>query len=396
MSPGGGSFTKSSFPYPQTNPNNINTNFPSFQVPGPVPVGRRSREGSMFSNHDGLAMSAPATPVESPYNPNRHAFSPMHSSGLTSSFQNQPHLAGAFPGNAFPSTLSTTPLEPPPTWMQTAASVGGIDWNAAMQNAVAWPEIPQQQTPNQQHFQQQLSSSFQPQSFPGSQQSYNDPSASTHNENASNVNDDIDPALFDTLAELIEQSQKQANGSTTTSPFDLMGALSQAPSPQAAPLAPPPPPPQGSSGMSQSLLTRRLQHHQGGANGMNNNQQPPPNQSLFNLQNVLGTSPSVQQPQHMQQPHQQSQLSGSLPGTHMSGSFGPLPTPPPSFGSSMNTSRQVKMEQSPKTPWPLPERAPAYSDTPVTTPGGSDHGIHSPVDVSMREGGIRMQELTNR
>jgi GATA-binding protein len=264
--------------------------------------------------------------------------------------------------------------------MQNAASVGGIDWNAAMQNAVAWPEIPQQQTPNQQHFQQQLSSSFQPQSFPGSQQSFNEPSASTSNENNPNSNDEIDPALFDTLAELIEQSQKQANGSTTTSPFDFMGALSQAPSPQAAPLAPPPPPPQSVSGMSQSLLTRRLQQHQGGANGMNS-QQPPPNQSLFNLQNVLGTSPSVQQPHHLQQQHQ-SPLSGSLPGSHMSSSLGALPTPPPSFGSSMNASRQVKVEQSPKTPWPLPERAPAYSETPATTPGGSDHGMHSPADVS--------------
>lgn len=302
--------------------------------PYAVPVGRKSREGSMFSNGDpnSYAGSTPISPIDSPYTPGgRHAFSPLHSSGLSGSFQNQASLATSFASNSFNANMSTTPLDTPPIWAQNGASLGGIDWNSAL-NTTTWPEISQ----NEQ----------QPR------------------------DDDFDPALFETLAELIEQSQQsqmKANGNSGT--FDFMGALSQAASPQAAPMAPPPQ--TGAPTMSQSLLSRRMQHTQG-------QNIPQPNQSLFNVNNLSGSAPSV------------TQTPGSL-----SGSFGnpsvASSTPPQTYGNNMAAPRMSMSSQIPNSAWPVPDRGMAYSDTFGTTPSGSDYGVNSPLEVGFREGGADRQ-----
>lgn len=282
-------------------------------VPHPVPLGRKSREGSMFSNGGEMSnYASPVTPIESSsFTPNnRHAFSPMTSSALASSFPNS-----SFPNSSFPSTLSTTPIDPP-TWTQNGISAGSLNWNAGPpQPSASWPEIPQ----------------------------------------ASDGNEELDPALFDTLAKLLEQTQGD-----TTKPggdggeFDLMNAIQQAmasapisnPS-HSGPSAPvPAPAPQQGSGLSQSLLTRRLQH-QGPA-------QPQANYSMFNLN---GGNPPVQP--------------GSLPNS-LNGPSGSLPTPPQSFASSLSNYPP----NSQMSNWPVPDRAMPWSETPASTPGGS--GRNSP------------------
>lgn len=328
---------------------NMNMNPMANGSAGPVPMGRKSREGSLFSNPDHLSVSTPITPADSPYTPSsRHAFSPITSSGLASSF----------PNNSFSSAASTTPVEAP-SWTTNGHSVGGFNWNNPQNNG--WPEVQaQQQHQQHQHQHQQHHQQPIPQAAPSNVTS----------------NEDLDPALFETLAELLEQTHK-ANGNGDAGPngeFDLMQALQQAiadttvptPQPQAAPQMPSFPQ-QGNSGMSQSLLTRRLQQHGGQTQGI------PPSFSSFNSHGAsLGTSPllSSSGPQH------QTSLGSSFGAE----SVGSLSTSQ-GFSSSLHNMRQSKLTPIPQTPWPLPDRQMGYSETPVSTPGGSE-GYGSPAGPS--------------
>ena len=302
---------------------------------GPVPTGRKSREGSMFSNSEYLSASTPITPADSPYTPSsRHPFSPITSSGLATSI----------PGSSFPH-MSTTPLDPP-SWLQQNASVGNHQWSGPQSQG--WPEVPSHS--QQQHQQQQP-----PQ------------------QNGTTANDDIDPALFETLAELLEQNHKagQAGNNGEKSEFDLLHALQQAISETTVPTQPQPVQPRHPApiqpGMSQSLLSRRLQQQNIPPSSPQNAYNP------FNLNpTVLGTSP-LSSSYGTHQP-------GSLPTSFGAGSFGSVPTPPQSFGASINSRRQSNLQPNPQTPWPLPDRQLGFSETPATTPGGSDT-YGSPVGV---------------
>lgn len=256
--------------------------------------------------------ASPVTPIEaSSFTPNnRHAFSPMTSSALATSF----------PNSSFPSTLSTTPLDPP-SWTHNGVSAGSLDWNGGSmpQQNVAWPEIP--------------------------------PPADAGN-------DDLDPALFETLTKLLEQTQGDPNKQEGDGgEFDLMNAIQQAmagspntnpPPPATAPV--PAPMPQQGPGMSQSLLSRRLQQ-QGSA-------QTSQAQAKYAMFNLNGPSSSAQP--------------GSLP-TSLNGPHGSVPNSTQPFASSLH-NRPHPIQTS---NWPIPDRAMPWSDTPVSTPGGSE--LNSPI-----------------
>ena len=153
---------------------------------------------------------------------------------------------------------------------------------------------------------------------------------------------DMDPNVLNALTELIEQTSSKAVGPSNNA-FDLSSAL-DAFAAQHPPAAPPAPQPS-------SLLTRRMQ------------QPPPP-----------GHIPVPQQNGHNPFPQGMSQsITPTGPSILHDPSLGILPTPPQSFSSTFTFS-SGRGTGGPTTPWSLPDR-PVFSDTPVTTPAGSDHGF---------------------
>jgi GATA-binding protein len=179
-------------------------------------------------------------------------------------------------------------------------------------------------------------------------------------------NEEIDPALFETLAKLLEQSdENKEGGGGNQAEFDLMAALQHAMNDPAnqgaaiassAPVAPVPAPmpaQQNGPGMSQSLLTRRLQ------------QQGP-------SQLVQNTYPSLNLNTNLAGPAVQP---GSLPVNAVNVGYNGTTSPAQGLGSSFNNMRHSVGSQS--SNWPVPERAMPWTDTPVSTPGGSE--LNSPI-----------------
>ena len=307
---------RSSFPYP---PNPVSTH--PYHIPSQTP-GRRSRESSTYTDYSSLTSPNVAT-LDGGFGSNggRHAFSPMNSSGLAQ-----------YPRQNVQPGMSTTPIEPPPSPWGPSAMQNPFDW---IQPA---PSIPQ---------------------WPASDPTDNSSNTTTNSNNNDNGADSIDPAIFDTLAELIKQSQARAT-SSSSGPFDFMGALES--------LATTPASPQSSNapGMPQSLLTRRLQQqqtpnprHHGAGLGMGDH-------------GGFGSS-------RMAQPN--------IPQiTQPDASLGVLSTPPQSFNSRFNGNHGPRPTNhtlaGPANGWPLPDRGMVFNETPITTPEGSEHGTNSPVDVS--------------
>ncbi|WWC70300.1 uncharacterized protein I206_104250 [Kwoniella pini CBS 10737] len=214
--------------------------------------------------------------------------------------------------------LSTTPLEPPPTsWGNNVNNYG------QNQPAFDWSNLPN----------------------PSNWLSQDIPQQHTVDENA------VDPGIFDTLAELVQQSQDKAtNGASFdfSNSYQSQGALSSS-----IPSMP------STSHNNASLLSRRLQSQQNNlAPNINNNLQtsvPPPSGSFTDSVSSLGgfATPSSYGNLNFQQfsQNQQSPQQQQLP--------------------------QRKDSQSVSTPWPLPDRVGGYIETPVTTPGGSDFGAYN-------------------
>jgi GATA-binding protein len=299
--------------HPPPNPTHTQ---PYTSVPGPIPVGR-SREGSIFSNADYSNMPSPLTPVEGqgPFgsSASHGGFTPVNNS-LSNSFHSQ-HFA----------SLSTTPLDPPPSPWGTQGNM--FEWTPP---------------PN-------MSSSPWSNAPPGQ-------------DNAEN----LDPEIFNSIAEIISQNQSEPN--SLSSSFDMLNQLNgTSPHNHAGPSQHQ----IGSSGpgMSQSLLSRRMQQHQQSAQSQQSSPQPG-----FGFQpghSSSGSGSMSTTPTH--------NMLNNVPG------LGVLPTPPQSYGSTQFS----KSQNQPKTSWPLPDRAMAYNQTPVTTPGGSEHGYGSPVDVSSLTGSFK-------
>lgn len=163
-------------------------------------------------------------------------------------------------------------------------------------------------------------------------------------------NDDpIDPAVFASLADLVERNQGKMNDSAS---IDFMGALNANTSPKAArSTAHSTSHPGGTS-----LLSRRLQHQQ---------------QTSSDGQNI----------------HSSSQSSANSPGIlHNSGGLSGFPGPQQQY-NHVTFAQPGKVSKGasnqPLTPWPLSERAMGSSETPVTTPGGSDFGVNSPFEMGI-------------
>lgn len=174
-------------------------------------------------------------------------------------------------------------------------------------------------------------------------------------------NDDpIDPAVFASLADLVQQNQGKMDDSAS---IDFMSALNASTSPKAA------------RGTAQSishpggtsLLSRRLQHQQ-------------------------------QTSSHDQNIRSRNQSSANSPGIlHNSGGLSGFPVSQQQYNNvtfaqpdkvSKGASSQVM------TPWPLADGAMGSSETPVTTPGGSDFGVNDPFEMGIA--GSWQQELMSR
>ncbi|WWC94048.1 hypothetical protein V866_000886 [Kwoniella sp. B9012] len=226
--------------------------------------------------------------------------------------------------------LSTTPLDPPPSpW--TNQNNSGMLQN---QPAFDWSNLPNP------------SSWLTPEST----------QPAPVEENA------VDPGIFDTLAELVQQSQEKA---TNGAAFDFSANF---PAPGSSSSSIPSMP--STSQNSTSLLSRRLQNQQNsntsppsnGNNNMYQNSVPPPSGSF---------SDSI------------SSLTGyGTPGSYGNMNFSQF-APPQQQQQQQFQQPQRKNSTAPSTPWPLPDRLGGYVETPVTTPGGSDFGgFNSPVELS--------------
>jgi hypothetical protein len=264
---------------------------------------------------------------------------------FTNSFGTSPYMSSA--------NGSTTPVDPPPSWGTAQAT-----------DAFNWAHMPPQMSAPQQRQQQQQATD--------------------------DMTDMLDPQVFNSLAELLiqsqnstqsqqqyqqqlpqihQQQQQQQSQQQQQESFDLLSALAQAQS-QMQSQQPMPQQQVGSeNGNSASLLTRRMQQAQaqpqysrpnsvgGSANGT-------PNTS---------TTPQYSSPTYVNQ--QQTMLDPA--------SMGRFPTPPQTFSSSFQqqNGRSIKSSSNPTTPWPVQDRQLSYSGTPVTTPGGSEYAYTSPVEV---------------
>ncbi|EIW70759.1 hypothetical protein TREMEDRAFT_73557 [Tremella mesenterica DSM 1558] len=223
------------------------------------------------------------------------------------------------PAPAAPLSGSTTPLDPPPS-----------PWNAIETFPHDW-----------------LQNGNAPWASPtASQQSH-------IQADASDWATLIDTNMFAGLEEVVQQGQAKATGGQQR-PCNLMGAL-DAPG-QHNTTSAVPPPAQSHSSQPSSLLTRRLQQHQ--------------------YDHSAPVSPRVEQ-------HSFDGASSVTPTTTSllsSMGLGVLPTPPQSFSSHGGPSRPPM--NGTHSPWPLPERAMGYVETPATTPGGSEVAFGSPADAN--------------
>ena len=331
--------------YPQ---NHMAQNLP--QMPsGP------SRENSIYGNNALSSISTtpnPMTPIDNSFSSSvgRNFGPASFGNSFTNSYGTSPYMSSV--------NGSTTPVEPPPNWGVSPAQAT---------DAFNWAHMPPQMSAPQQQQQQQQSGQM------------------------NDMTDMLDPQVFNSLAELLIQSQNsnqaqqqyqqqlpqihaqqqlQQTQQQQQESFDLLSALahaqgqmqSQQPTQQQV----------GSENSnSASLLTRRMQQTQpqqqysrpnsvgGSANGT-------PNTS---------TTPQYSSPTYVNQ--QQTMLDPA--------SMGRFPTPPQTFSSSFQqqNGRSIKSSSNPTTPWPIQDRQLGYSGTPVTTPGGSEYAYTSPIEVSL-------------
>ncbi|WVR07144.1 hypothetical protein IAU60_004185 [Kwoniella sp. DSM 27419] len=283
--------------------------------------GHHSREGSIHGNNGQSSIATtptPLTPLDSGV--------PLGSSTGAAGFSlgANPSSFNSQYGRSLPkrtqASLSTTPLDPPPSpWRPTSQ-------HSIAQNhqAFDWSSLP---NPN----------SWMP--------------TEAANQPATNVADELDPNIFATLADLVEQSQ---GSYTAESPIDFAGPGSFV-SHASTSLQ------NGMPQMAQpgtSLLSRRLQNQQVNGSMMNPHQQP------LSASGPSASYSSIPSPSNF-----------TAPGSYGSNAYSqPQPSHMPSRGSA------------PSTPWPLQDGGMGYGGTPATTPGGSDFSGNfsgnSPADAS--------------
>ena len=163
------------------------------------------------------------------------------------------------------------------------------------------------------------------------------------------TNEGMDPALFSSLAALVEESQSKAHNGRED--FNIMHAMEATNAPMSATAA--------SLSSGSSLLTRQLQQQQGShAN------------SYENLSGLYNSA------LHSVPPSPNSFLADPAP-------IGVLPTPPQSFSSATSkpSGRQSANLPGPVHQWRLPDTVAACMETPVTTPGDSEHGNNASTEV---------------
>jgi hypothetical protein len=209
-------------------------------------------------------------------------------------------------------------------------------------------------------------------------------------QSSSDMTDMLDPQVFNSLAELLiqsqnssqsqqqyqqqlpqihQQQQQQQSQQQQQESFDLLSALAHAQGQMQSQQSTPHQVGSENSN-SASLLTRRMQQAQAQP------QYSRPNSVGGSAHGTPNTSstPQYSSPTYVNQ--QQTMLDPA--------SMGRFPTPPQAFSSSFQqqNGQSLKSSSNPTTPWPLQDRQLGYSSTPVTTPGGSEYAYTSPVEVS--------------
>ncbi|OCF36733.1 hypothetical protein I316_01329 [Kwoniella heveanensis BCC8398] len=309
--------------------------FPQLATSGSHP----SREGSFINNNGNSSIATTPTPLT----PLDHTAALSISTGRNSfslgghsSSYSSPH-GRSFPKQTQPTPgLSTTPLEPPPSWnsvtqMNSSQPQQAFDWTN-LPNPTSW--LPPAESP----------------------------------QSSSNITDGLDPSIFATLADLVNQSQNQAQPQNQNqpkpdvgSPLDFSGSfLNQAGSSSSSSL------PSSAAQVPQpaaSLLSRRMQNQQQ-MNGLNMsgevhnsfNTVPPPSGTY------IGSTPSP--------------VTFATPGSYGSASFTQQP--------QLSTSRGGTV---PSTPWQFNERGSGmgYGESPVAASGAGDFvgSYHSPAETSV-------------
>jgi GATA-binding protein len=316
--------------------NPLAQNFP--QMPsGP------SRENSIYGNNGLSSISTtpnPMTPIENSFSSSvGRNFGPASFGNSFNSFGTSPYMTS---GNG-----STTPIEPPPGW--GVSPVQPTD-------AFNWAHMPPQMSNNQQQGQMN-----------------------------NDMTDMLDPQVFNSLAELLSQSQNSSHQQPQAhqqqqyptqqqqqESFDLLSALThaqgqmQSQQPMSAQVG-------SENSNSASLLTRRMQQAQ-------THQQPQYSRPGSVGGSANGTPNTSSTPQYSSPSYATQQQSMLDPA-----SMGQFPTPPQNFSTSFQQQhgRAIKSSSNPTTPWPLQDRQLGYSGTPSTTPGGSEYAYTSPVEVSL-------------
>lgn len=331
--------------------------YPSAPQNFPHPPPGPSRDSSIYGN--GGLSSISTTP--NPLTPLDNSFSSSAGRAFPATSFSNGGFSGSFGSSPFTSSAngSTTPIEPPPGW--------GV---SPLQNSEAfnWAHLaPQLGDPNLQLSQMPAEAS-----------------------------DMLDPQVFSSLAALLEQNPQGPNDFQQQTPqyqqqssqhlpqmpqqfqqqsqpesFDLLAALAQVQQQNQNQQMMPQAPVGSHNSNSSSLLTKRMQQQQ----QQPQPQYPQPSSAAGSANGTPNTSSTPQYPSPSN--HYQGNMGMADPS-----SLGALPTPPQAFSSSFSSmsARPAKSSSNPTTPWPLPDRQMGYSNTPVTTPGGSEYGYGSPAD----------------
>lgn len=289
----------------------------------------------------GARRSNPATPVPSPASTGRSGFQyPPQPFAIPHARHNRGNSTAGSASFASSSTPTfASPIDPSSS-RYTPAPTSSFPYPMAVHSGSQFSTTPLDAPPagwaNQNIHQ---AAALQDWNNPG-------PSSWTYSPQADDlVNGGLDDATIARLTELLEQETHQQV--TNTGGFDLLAALE---APAAGPQTGP------------SLLSQRLQQHQ------QQHSYPETTSSSY-----MSASQSYTNSPLSTTPITQTSLGdiGSISG----------PTPPQSYSSAF--SYPTRSGPGPMTPWPLDQRSVAFVETPVTTPGGSDHGVGSPYVVSI-------------
>ena len=311
-------------------------------VSGQMPNGPHSREGSLYNFGTDQAsistISNPVTPLDQQpilsSSAGIHGFTPNHTSSLSSSF------ASNFAGQPPNMPISTTPSEPPPSsWMFPSPSGSSHP---------QWPSWGTEQV--------HASSNWMNGAGQGG------------SKDGLNM-DTIDPMVFDAIAELIQQQGTNKPGQEFTSnseqnPNTFWQSMSGAAT--------------GPVQSQSSLLTRRLQQQQ---SHQSLNTQFPPFQPTQVPGNSLLTQNSTQAFSGTPQSVTPTPKSFLGDPNVIASAF----SSPSHFSPSTTASTSKAPRTGPVSPWSGQERVGGFTETPVTTPGGSEYdrsGMNSPFEVS--------------